>query len=162
MVKDIKDMTDEELAKLVKAHFLQYDNDRDAELNFLCEHPNRDMWDDEQKAEYDELMQMVRTGRTFYKEILNEVARRAHKSDETVNSEDSKEGRERTFVVDVHWDVHKSYEVKAKSKAAAQKQIDDLVDSGEVCVWTDGFEAGEVEEIRVSGEENEEGEIEYY
>ncbi len=66
------------------------------------------------------------------------------------------------FAVDVHWDVAKSYEVEAESREEAQKIIQEKVDAGEICVWTDGFEAMDDVEVRTSGEETKEGEIQYF
>lgn len=57
------------------------------------------------------------------------------------------------FVVEVHWDVARSYEVEAKSREEAQAIIQKRVDEGEVCVWTDGFEATDDVEVECHGEE---------
>lgn len=66
------------------------------------------------------------------------------------------------FVVDVHWDVARSYDVEAESREEAQKIIQDKVDAGEICVWTDGFETMDDVEVRTSGDETNEGEIQYF
>ena len=49
----------------------------------------------------------------------------------------------KTFTVTVKWEVSKDYEVEAENAEEARAKIQKLVDDGEVCVWTDGFEAGE-------------------
>lgn len=72
-----------------------------------------------------------------------------------------KAGRHK-FAVDVHWDVARSYEVEAESADEAQKIIQAKVDAGEICVWTDGFEATDDCEVRTSGEETNDGAIMYY
>lgn len=68
------------------------------------------------------------------------------------------------FVVDVHWDVTRTYEVEAKSREEAQKIIQDQVDAGEISVgvWKDGFEAMDDVEVRTSGEEKNDGSICFY
>ena len=66
------------------------------------------------------------------------------------------------FLVDVHWDVARTYEVEAESADEAQKIIQAKVDAGEICVWTDGFETTDDVEVRTSGEETKEGEIQYF
>ena len=66
------------------------------------------------------------------------------------------------FMVDVHWDVARTYEVEAESADEAQKIIQAKVDAGDVCVWTDGFEATDDCEVRTSGEEKNDGSLEFY
>lgn len=66
------------------------------------------------------------------------------------------------FVVDVHWDVARTYEVEAESADEAQKIIQAKVDAGEICVWTDGFEATDDCEVKTSGEEKNDGSLEFY
>ena len=44
----------------------------------------------------------------------------------------------------------------------AQKKIQDMVDRGDVCVWTDGFEATDDCEVKTSGEEKNDGSLEFY
>lgn len=83
------------------------------------------------------------------------------KSDYTEDTHGFKTGKHK-FTVDVHWDVAKSYEVEAESREEAQKIIQEKVDAGEICVWTDGFEAMDDVEVRTSGEETKEGEIQYF
>ena len=68
----------------------------------------------------------------------------------------------KTYAVDVHWDVAKCYDIEANSKEEAEKKIWDMINSGDVCVWKDGYEATDDIEVKCSGEENENGEIEYY
>lgn len=50
-----------------------YDKLRDEELQFLDDHPNREMWDDEQEEEYDQLLKDISDNwdkvRVFFKEI---------------------------------------------------------------------------------------------
>lgn len=83
------------------------------------------------------------------------------KSDYTEDPHGFKTGKHK-FVVDVHWDVARTYEVEAESREEAQKIIQDKVDAGEISVWTDGFEAMDDVEVRTSGEETKEGEIQYF
>ena len=47
----------------------------------------------------------------------------------------------KTFKVKVNWVVSKEYEVEAESAEAAKEAIQKRIDDGDVCVWTDGFEA---------------------
>ena len=47
----------------------------------------------------------------------------------------------KVFEVRVTWPVGKTYQVSAESKEEAVKRMKQKVDAGEVCVWTDGFEA---------------------
>lgn len=47
------------------------------------------------------------------------------------------------YEVEVMWTVKKVYDVDAGSEKEAAEKIRGLVDSGEVCVWTDGFEASD-------------------
>ena len=68
----------------------------------------------------------------------------------------------KTYAVDVHWDVAKCYNIKANSQAEAEKKIWDIIKKGNINVLTDGFEATDDIEVECSGEENENGEIEYY
>ena len=57
------------------------------------------------------------------------------------------------FVVEVHWDVARSYEVEAKSREEAQAIVQKRVDDGEICVWTDDFKATDAVEVECHGEE---------
>ena len=57
------------------------------------------------------------------------------------------------FLVQVTWEVGKEYEVEASSRQEAKKSIQDLIDQGEVCVWTDGYEAGDKVTVKVTGRE---------
>lgn len=65
------------------------------------------------------------------------------------------------YSVDVHWDLAKCYEIEASSREEAEKKITELINKGGVNVHTDGFEATEDVEVHCSGEEGEDGEIEY-
>lgn len=76
-----------------------------------------------------------------------------------------KTAKKRMYAVDVFWLVGKSYEVSATSRKDAQKQIQKMVDSGDVSVWSDGFTATEVlDEVLVttSGEETKNGDMTYF
>ena len=75
------------------------------------------------------------------------------------NSPDAPKTGRHTFVVDVHWVVARSYDVEAESREEAQRLIQERVDKGDICVWTDGFEALDDVEVSVSGEERNNGEI---
>ncbi len=66
------------------------------------------------------------------------------------------------FEVDVFWVVAKSYEVEATNRKEAQKIVQDMVDRGDVSVWSDGFEATDGVEVRTSGEELKNGMIEHF
>ena len=66
------------------------------------------------------------------------------------------------YAVDVHWDVVKCYNIEANSQEEAEEKIWDIIKNGNINVWTDGFEATDDIEVECSGEENENGEIEYY
>ena len=47
------------------------------------------------------------------------------------------------YKVEVRWSVRRVYDIEAESEGDAVEKIRGLVDSGEVCVWTDGFEASD-------------------
>ena len=78
-------------------------------------------------------------------------------ADELVSDEDARdwaEGMEfspddfscsagKVFEVRVTWPVGKTYRVPADSKEEAVAKMKQKVDAGEICVWTDGFEAGD-------------------
>ena len=68
----------------------------------------------------------------------------------------------KTYAVDVHWDVAKCYNIEANSQEEAEAKIWDIIKKGNINVWTDGFEATDDIEVNCSGEENENGEIEYF
>ena len=68
----------------------------------------------------------------------------------------------KTYAVDVHWDVAKCYSIEANSQKEAEDKIWDIISKGNLNVWSDGFEATDDIEVRCSGEENENGEIEYF
>lgn len=110
-----------------------------------------DELNDEQKLE---LKQRILTERneqrgegTSYGELAD--------ADTLVSDEDAKdwaEGMEfspddfscsagKVFEVRVTWPVGKTYRVPADSEEEAMAKMKAKVDAGEVCVWTDGFEA---------------------
>ena len=66
------------------------------------------------------------------------------------------------FVVDVNWTVSRTYSVEAESAEEAKKIIQECVDKGEICVWTDGFETADACEVKTSGEEKNDGSICFY
>lgn len=68
---------------------------------------------------------------------------------------------EKVYAVDVHWDMAKSFEVKAKSREDAVRKIETAIRNGEVGVLKSGFEAMECWDVDCVGEENDKGEIEF-
>ena len=68
----------------------------------------------------------------------------------------------KTYAVDVHWDVAKCYEIEANSQKEAEEKIWDIINKGDVNVWVDGYETTDDIEVKCSGEEDENGGIEYY
>ena len=68
----------------------------------------------------------------------------------------------KTYAVDVHWTVAKCYYIEANSQKEAEEKIWDIINKGDVNVWVDGYETTDDIEVNCSGEENENGEIEYY
>lgn len=63
----------------------------------------------------------------------------------------------REYDVEVSWPVFKTYRVKASDPESAKAQIDKMIDAGEVCVWTDGFETRDgadptIEVMEIGGE----------
>ena len=68
---------------------------------------------------------------------------------------------EKVYAVDVHWDMAKSFEVKAKSREDAIRKIETAIRNGEVGVLKSGFEAMECWDVNCVGEENDKGEIEF-
>jgi hypothetical protein len=70
--------------------------------------------------------------------------------------------KEQSFAVDVHWDVAKIIEVKATSREEAEKKVNDMINAGEVCVWTDGFETTDDVEVSCSGIYQDDGHIEFF
>lgn len=72
-----------------------------------------------------------------------------------------REGK-RIYSVAVYWTVQRSYEVEAESKEEAQRKIQEKVDKGDVCVWTDGFEAGDDVTVETQGVEKQNGEWEWF
>ena len=83
------------------------------------------------------------------------------KSDFFEDPDGFKKGKHK-FMVDVHWDVARTYEVEAESADEAQKIMQAKVDAGDVCVWTDGFVATDDCEVKTSGEEKNDGSLEFY
>ena len=53
--------------------------------------------------------------------------------------------------VRVDWTVRKDFEVEAESKEAAISEVTKKINSGEVYVWTDGFEATDDEHAYIPG-----------
>lgn len=49
--------------------------------------------------------------------------------------------RKRTYLVDVHWDVAKTYEVDAESREAAEDAIRLRLNLGELSAYDPGYEA---------------------
>lgn len=94
---------------------------------------------------------------TSYGELAN--------ADKTVSDDEAREWAEgmvfspddfscsagKFFEVRVTWPVRKTYRVPANSEEEAVAKMKSKVDAGEVCVWTDGFEADDnvtVEAVR--------------
>lgn len=59
----------------------------------------------------------------------------------------------KVFEVRVTWPVGKTYEVRARSEDEAVAKMKAEVDAGEVCVWTDGFEADDNVTVEAVGED---------
>lgn len=57
------------------------------------------------------------------------------------------------FEVRVTWPVRKTYRVPADSEEVAVAKMKSKVDAGEVCVWTDGFEADDNVTVETVGED---------
>ena len=55
------------------------------------------------------------------------------------------------YSVKVTWAVEKEYTIEASNRAEAEKKVKDMIDRGEVCVWTDGFTAGDEVKVTVNG-----------
>ena len=83
------------------------------------------------------------------------------KSDFFEDPDGFKKGKHK-FMVDVHWDVARTYVVEAESADEAQKIMQAQVDAGEICVWTDGFETTDDCEVKTTGEEKNDGSLEFY
>lgn len=79
-----------------------------------------------------------------------------------MNERENKMADKKRFAVDVHWDVAKVFEVEAESREEAEKKVNDMVNKGEVCVWTDGFETTDDVEVSCSGIYNDDGSIEFF
>lgn len=58
-MKNLTEYTQSELLKVFNDKFLEYENNRDEELAFLSDHPNRDFWADEQVEEYNEILRDI-------------------------------------------------------------------------------------------------------
>lgn len=69
--------------------------------------------------------------------------------------------KKKRYVVDVYWTMARPFEVVAKSQEEADDIVNEMFSKGEFRI-SDGFEPLEEIETNVSGEENENGEIEYY
>ena len=59
----------------------------------------------------------------------------------------------KTFIVRHQWTVQKDYEIEANSKEEALSKLRTKINAGEVCVWTDGYEATDKEMAWVPGDE---------
>lgn len=60
----------------------------------------------------------------------------------------------KTFLVDVHWDVAKEYEVEANSPEEAKAKIERQLNDGELSYFDDGYESTDDVSIDVVGEKN--------
>lgn len=67
----------------------------------------------------------------------------------------------KTYAVDVHWDMAKSFEVEAKSREDAVRKIETAIREGRIHVLKSGFEAMECYDVECVGVENSKGEIEF-
>jgi hypothetical protein len=65
---------------------------------------------------------------------------------------------DKTFMIDVHWDVAKCYHVKASSKEEAVEKVQKMMDAGELSYSDDGYESTDDTEILLAGEIGENGE----
>ena len=61
------------------------------------------------------------------------------------------------ITVRVDWTVRKDFEVDAESNDEALKKVREKIDKGEVCVWTDGFEATDDEHAYIPDDVGKEG-----
>ena len=68
----------------------------------------------------------------------------------------------KTYRVDVNWNVAKCYDIEANSQKEAEAKVWDIINSGDVNVWVDGFKITDDIEVKCNGEEDENGEIEYF
>ena len=84
----------------------------------------------------------------------------ADKSDFYEDPNGFKKGKHK-FMVDVHWDVARTYEVEAESADEAQKIVQARIGTGEISVW-DGFEVTENYSVKTTGEEKNDGSLEFY
>lgn len=69
--------------------------------------------------------------------------------------------KKKRYAVDVYWPMARSFEVEASSPDEAENKVNEMFENGRFTV-ADGFEPSDDIETRVSGEENDEGEIEFY
>ena len=53
----------------------------------------------------------------------------------------------KNFTVRHEWVIRKDYEVEAETEEEAIHTVRDMVDSGKVCVWTDGYETTDNERL---------------
>ncbi len=61
------------------------------------------------------------------------------------------------ITVRVDWTVRKDFEVEAESKEEALDKVIKKIKAGEVCVWTDGFEATDDEHAYIPDDVGKEG-----
>lgn len=52
-----------------------------------------------------------------------------------------------TFTVRHEWVVAKNYEIEANTVDEAVAKLRSKIDRGEVCIWTDGYEATDEEHV---------------
>lgn len=124
-----------------------------------------DELDDDQKLELKQHILTERNDRRGEGTSLGELA----EADTLVSDEDASEWAEgmdfspddfscsagKVFEVRVTWPVGKTYQVPADSKEEAVERMRRKVDTGEVCVWTDGFEAEDNVTVEAVEEEDE-------
>ena len=66
------------------------------------------------------------------------------------------------YIVEVKWAVSRTYDVEAESREEAEKKMKDRIDAGEICVWTDDFEAGDDVAAECVGEDAVDGNGDHY
>ena len=59
MLENINNMSEIEILHFYRDVFIDYDNLRDEEINFLGNNPNENMWSDEVIQEYKELVESI-------------------------------------------------------------------------------------------------------
>jgi len=94
--------------------------------------------------------------------LLGELKKGIAKRKKKKKKREQSKRKTRTFVVDVHWDVAKSYEIEAASRKDAEKKMNKIISMGQVCVWTDGFEATDDVEVKCSGTVDKSGNHRYF